>query len=258
MRARVATWNVHSCVGTDGRCDPGRVAEVLAAIDADVIGLQEVDSRYSRTGGVAHAEFLADRLGLHLLVGPNLVEADGDFGNVLLSREAAEDHARIDLSVPGVEPRGAIDALIPVDGGRLRTVVTHLGLRAAERRRQLTVLRRLLDAPRPRAPAAVEPSADGTADGTVLLGDFNEWRERPFDAAGFGRSRAHGTRRLRTFPSRLPLIALDRILAMAHPLPPRFREVHTVRTPLARTASDHLPVVAELEWRPAHEASPSR
>lgn len=232
MTLRVVSWNVHSCVGSDGRLDPQRVADVLASLEADFIGLQEVDSRRSRDAQREQLPFLAEQLGMHAIAGPNLREHDGDFGNGLLARHAPVGHELIDLAVTGVEPRGAIDARFEIEAFTLRLVVTHLGLSRAERRTQLVKLNERIET----GPAC---------DGTLVVGDFNEWRPRPFSAIGHGWDRLAAHARPRTFPSHRPLLRLDRVIAWPAPL--RF-EARVLRSPAARIASDHLPVVADVEW----------
>ncbi|MEJ7609528.1 MAG: endonuclease/exonuclease/phosphatase family protein, partial [Bryobacteraceae bacterium] len=58
---RVATYNVHKCKGLDRRVDPKRVAEVIAEVDPDVVGVQEVFGE--------QAKMLAGELGMHLALG---------------------------------------------------------------------------------------------------------------------------------------------------------------------------------------------
>lgn len=231
MRCRLVTWNVHSCVGADGRHDPARVAAVLASLDADVIGLQEVDWRHPRVDSRTQLETLEVRLGMTSVAGANLRDHRGEFGNALLTRLEVGEVRRIPLGEDGREPRGAIDACLRGPFGALRALVTHLGLRRGERLRQAERLR-----------AAVLSEDDGP---TVLLGDLNEWRPRrlapallvpdPFPAVALGR----------TYPSRMPLFALDRILIRPAPEELAFR-VHD--TPGARAAADHLPLVADIAW----------
>jgi endonuclease/exonuclease/phosphatase family metal-dependent hydrolase len=235
MRVRVVTWNVHSCVGADGRHDPLRTAAVLAGLGADVIGLQEVDWRHPRVAGRDPLELLSARLGLRGVAGPNLRDHRGDYGNALLTRFEVEEVRRHSLSHGGREPRGAIDALLRAPDGPLRVLVTHLGLKRIERRAQAAALHRLLDASEP---------ARGALP-TVLLGDLNDWRPvrlrphllvpDPFPAFAAAR----------TYPARLPALMLDRILV--RPSPARL-DTHVVRTPATRQASDHLPLVADVEW----------
>ena len=69
---RILTYNVHRCVGVDGRLSPERVAEVIAAADPDIVALQEVDVRRARTGGIDQAEVLARELGMQMHFHPAL------------------------------------------------------------------------------------------------------------------------------------------------------------------------------------------
>ena len=228
---RVATYNIHSCVGTDGRHDPERVAAVLDELDADAVGLQEVAARPDRTP-VDQFAYLARATGMAPIAQPLVFEGGGHYGNMLLSRLGPLAARRLDLSQPAREPRGAIEARLDLGGGRrLRFVTTHLGLSAAERARQVARLLDVLDH---------EPH-DGE---TVMAGDFNEWSplsprlrriRRWFGAAV--------ARRPPTFPARLPVLALDRI--WSSPGLPIIR-LAAHRSELARRASDHLPVIADL------------
>ena len=224
---RVATWNVHGGIGADGRYAPERIVGVLQEIGADVVALQEVASQE------AHTSFLADlerETGYHVVAGLLRQRHGTDFGNAILSRFPVRSVERLDLAVDRCEPRGALDVCIDL-GLRplLRVVATHLGLRPYERREQV---RRIL--------AKVERDSPHPM---LLMGDLNEWylwgrplrwlhshfREMPVAP--------------RTFPSRRPLFALDRIwVSPAGSLRGLARHL----TPLARQASDHLPLTAEI------------
>lgn len=224
MRLRIATYNIHGAVGTDGLFDPARVAAVLAEIDADVVALQEVHSGAAGGNLLAH---LRAALDVETVSGPTLFRSDAEYGNALLSRYPVRGVNRIDLSVGRREPRGALDTLL--DAGRgLRVLATHLGLWPGERRRQVKRLLQALD--------------DGPQLPTVLLGDLNEWylwgRPLRWLHAEFERSPAPAT-----FPARRPVLALDRLWARPRSMLERVK-VHA--TPLARRASDHLPLVATL------------
>ncbi|MGH7898284.1 MAG: endonuclease/exonuclease/phosphatase family protein, partial [Candidatus Binatia bacterium] len=150
------------------------------------------------------------------------------FGNALLTRWPVRSIRQLDLSVPRREPRGAIDAELDWNDVPLRVVITHLGLRSAERRSQVMLLLGELHLDRERL--------------TLLLGDFNEWLPggRPLRAlqARFGRDPSPPT-----FPSGRPLLALDRIWVQ-----PRHSlgGVRVHASPLARAASDHLPIVGRI------------
>jgi endonuclease/exonuclease/phosphatase family metal-dependent hydrolase len=234
---RVATYNVHACVGTDGRHDPDRVAAVVGELDADVVALQEFPSPASvAIEHRAPVELVAlDRY--QCALGPTRTIATRCFGNALLARHRIVDVQRIDLSMDKREPRGAIATTIEFDGVPVHLLAAHLGLRVGERRFQVEQLLSYLD--------SVRHSL------VVVLGDFNDWLP--------GRSAAHvldrrmgASARLRSFPSMRPVLSLDRIwIQPASVLRRMF--VHT--SALARRASDHLPVVADLDLRAATIAS---
>ncbi len=222
---RVATWNIHGGVGNDRRYDPARIIAVLRGVRCDIVALQEVASL------ALHGEFLRqlhDALGLHVVTGRTLTRRNAEFGNALLSRFPVVRNQSIELTVGHHEPRNAIDAWLDVDGREVRVVATHLGLRPAERREQV---RRILDA-----------LAAGPRSVTVLMGDLNEWYlwGRPLR---WLHARFASTAAPPTFPARRPVLALDRIWAYPSE---RLTRVATHRSVLARVASDHLPLLAQL------------
>lgn len=230
QRLCLASYNIHRCFGTDRKYLPERVAEVIQALDSDIIGLQEVDMRLL-VDGRPQLEFLAHTLRMTAVAGANIKDHRGHFGNALLTRFRVQAVRRIDLSVRRFEPRGAIDVDLAAGPARLRVIATHLGLNAAERRLQVRHLLHALDAGPQDRPC-------------IILGDFNEWK--PTGGALRAISRRFGaSHALRTFPSRFPLLPLDRIWVWPQP------EIHSVRayaTPLTRLASDHLPIRAEIAW----------
>lgn len=232
MRLRLVTWNVHSCVGTDGRYNPARIAEVLTKLDADVIGLQEVDWRKPNINGRNQFEYLADALGMTPIEGPNLEGHLGRYGNGLLSRLGVEKVERLELAHPGREPRGLIDAHLRAGDHRLRALVTHLGLSRIERRHQLRRIGDYLD---------LSPTPDSTE--LALMGDFNEWL--PFTCR-----RRHGMKSRfsheiapKTFPSGVPMFRLDRILIGSVG---QCALVRVSGLTDGKLASDHLPVCVDL------------
>lgn len=237
---RIATYNVHSCVGPDGRHDPARIAGVIAELDADVVALQEfsypADIALETRTPVVLTELDTYRCAL----GPTRSNTTHCFGNVILTRHHLREVHRVDLSVLNREPRGALAATIALDGYgmEVHVLAAHLGLRLSERRFQVRQIVNYLD------------SVRGTF--VIVLGDFNDWLP--------GRSvvqlldhRLGRAPRLRSFPIRWPVLSLDRVWVQPQSAMHRLF-VH--RSQAARLASDHYPVVADIDLL-AHESSAS-
>jgi endonuclease/exonuclease/phosphatase family metal-dependent hydrolase len=208
---RVVTYNIHSCVGVDRRYDPRRISTVLREIDADIACLQEVDARRSER----HADqwaYLGIATGCQVVTGTGVCQPRLRFGNAILSRFPVLAARLIDLTVAGHEPRCAIDADLLIDERVLRVIATHFGLHAAERRQQASQLMAALGEP--------VPANRRKAHAVLLMGDLNEWRGR-----------------------RGAIRSLDRSLG-----PAVLSDVAVYRSPLARIASDHLPLVGRLCW----------
>lgn len=232
-RITVATYNIHTCVGVDRRYDPARIATVLRELNADILGLQEVDARHRQGGNVDQWAYFASATGMRVISGVNAHDHRGRFGNAILTRFPVLAVRQIDLSIRGCEPRGAIDADLLVHGRVIRVIATHLGLRASERRYQV---QRLLE--------AFLGGEDGR-DGILIMGDLNEWRGRRAGISTLDRQLGRAPAP-RTFPSWMPILRLDRIYAGGAVMLGGTR-VH--RSPLARLASDHLPLKAAIAWR---------
>lgn len=230
----LASYNIHGGIGGDGHFVPQRIVGVLAELGADIVALQEVESRAT---GFDMLEYLARATGLQPIAGPTLLSAAGDYGNGLLTAHPVVTVRRLDLSLPGREPRGAIDAELDIDGAPLRVIATHLGLRPGERRRQV---RRLL--------AAFEQDR---AIPTVFMGDLNEWfligRPLRWLHRHFEQTPAPAS-----FPARLPLLALDRLWVKPRHM---LERVWVHRSGLARLASDHLPLCGRIALPPALPAA---
>ncbi len=228
-RLRVASYNVHRAVGIDRRRDPDRVAAVIAELDADVIGLQEVDWHHDQDHKESPFEHLSHMPGYRAVPGPNIRDHRGHYGNLLLTRAPVHQVRQVDLSESRCEPRGAIDVDLGVHGSRLRVIVTHLGLGLRERWRQALRLRDVI--------------LDQPQQATLLLGDFNDWLPgrptlRPLLKL------CGATASPPSYPSFWPFLALDHIHTCALPLPLGIR-THTSRN--ARRASDHLPIIADID-----------
>jgi endonuclease/exonuclease/phosphatase family metal-dependent hydrolase len=226
---RIGSYNIHRCVGADGRCDPDRIVTVIREMDCDAVGLQEVDNSPGPNPSSMQLDYLARATATNAVAGLRLVRRRGHYGNALLTRLPVLDVRRHDLSFSWREPRGALEVDVDLRGSAARLIVTHLGLTPGERRHQIRKILEIV-------------SARSIASPVVLLGDINEWlplgRPLRWVHALCGRPPAPPS-----FPSWWPLLALDRIWAS-----PRasLSSVVAHRSPTARIASDHLPVMAVL------------
>lgn len=225
---RAASYNIHGCLGRDLRRDPERVVEVIRSLGADVVGLQEVYSIGADLGLIDQLDVLTKATGMEAVFGA-AIERDGlSFGNALLTSFPVLGIERHDVSVMERERRMALEVTLELRDLRMRVIVTHLGLRGSERKRQVERL--------------LEIVGDEPSGLVALLGDINEWNpySRSLRLLGrrFGRKPA-----LATFPAGFPLLALDRIWALPRECSV---ELEVVDHPLARSASDHLPLLATV------------
>jgi len=233
---RIVTYNIHTCVGVDRRYDPDRIVEVLREINADIACLQEVGARRSVGRPADQWAYLGEATGCRVILGAGIRDHRRRFGNAILSRVPVLFARSLDLTVADYEPRSAIDADLLLGHRVLRVIATHLGLRVGERRLQANRLMTAL---------SENPMTHRRKpDAVLLMGDLNEWRGRSGAIRVFDR-RLGPSAAGRTFPSWLPVLALDRIYADG---PAVLRDVCVYRTPLARLASDHLPLVGSLSW----------
>jgi endonuclease/exonuclease/phosphatase family metal-dependent hydrolase len=170
---------------------------VLDEIAADVVALQEVESRPGRGGGFNQFAAFGGRDGMHAVAGPAIHEEDGCYGNLLLSRFPVREHRLLDLRVGRHEPRQAVEVVLDAPAGPLLVLATHLGLWG--------------------------------------------WQARALGVLGLatGRQRSPAS-----YPARWPMLPLDRVLGRPGRL---VRELRRHESALARIASDHFPVVAELD-----------
>ena len=244
MKLRVLSYNIHKCIGgVDRRYEPGRVVDVIRALDPDVVMLQEVDAGVTRSRRDKQVELLGDELGMpHRTWYPNVdVRGGGQYGNALLSRYPIIESTNIDLTLRFKKRRSALHGVVRVRHDEVdRTIHVfnmHLGLARYERRRQLD---RFLES---------HPFSHLHHDTPVVVGgDLNDvygGLGELLVPAGF-----RGVeRRPLTFPAWGPVRALDAIFVRGAV---DFLRLSRCDSALARRASDHRPLVAEVRLRPHH------
>jgi endonuclease/exonuclease/phosphatase family metal-dependent hydrolase len=225
----IASYNIHKCVGTDGIFDPGRIAAVIAELDADVVAIQEADKRFGRRDGLLDLKALEKEVGLSLIATSERPNGHGWHGNALFLRTGEVRDMRR-LALPGAEPRGALVVDLDLPAGPLRLVAAHLGLLRRSRRWQV---RSILDA-----------IGEGPPMPTLLVGDLNEWRPgRKSSLLELNPVFGPLSQNHFSFPSYFPFIALDRVIGS--PGLVTAMEVHD--SALAKVASDHLPLKATID-----------
>lgn len=235
---RLLTYNVHSCIGSDRKLDPGRIASVIAEAQADIVALQEVDVLRRRTGGIDQAHMIASLLEMQAHFHPVLSVAEEQYGDAIITAFPTGAVKAGPLPSLG-EQRGALSVEILIGDRKLLVVNTHLGLRGRERIGQMTTLlnsgwlRGTVDEPLP----------------TILCGDFNAIPSsatyrlaarslKDAQLAGNARPRA-------TFPARYPLMRLDHVFVTDDLI---VKQATVLQNRLARVASDHLPLLAEIAF----------
>lgn len=223
---RVASYNIRKCVGLDRRRRPERIAEVIAGLNADIVALQEADRRLgARPAALTRAHVALTGLN-PVPIATNGVSL-GWHGNALLIRPEITVRDIHRITLPGLEPRGAVIVDLSGNGAVTRVVATHLGLTRRHRRQQLDrIAQHLQDLP---------PSP------TIIMGDFNEWS----GARGLEPLHTDFTVHApgRSFHAARPVASLDRIAHCPHFT---LTDAGVSETPLSARASDHLPVWADL------------
>jgi endonuclease/exonuclease/phosphatase family metal-dependent hydrolase len=225
---RLATYNIHKFSGTDGKFDPERTIRVVRAMAADLVAIQEYVRVRDGSLPPTAAEF-AEACGYRVIEQPMRRRNGKPQSNLLLSRPPLRNVTLVPVRLGGIEERGAICADADVGAGSIRVVATHLGLPPLARRRQLATIL-----------TQTEPGHDQPF---ALLGDLNIL---PYidPTNGLLRGVFADESTVASFPSRWPLLALDRIAV-------RGVKITTATRPWrqgeAARASDHLPIVIDID-----------
>jgi endonuclease/exonuclease/phosphatase family metal-dependent hydrolase len=236
-RLRVMTYNIHAARGVDGKFDLPRVADVIRSYDPDLVALQEVDVGRARSGAVDQAEELAATLGMQSIFAPCIDENDeGKYGLATLTRLPTLETRQLCLPLAGhrrSQPRCALVTRHTWNSGEIEMINTHLSILFRERPGQVAAI-----------------AAEMSTEALVIAGDFNCTPWSPAYRL-LARGLKSATRFARTWPAPAPIVPIDHIFYRGR--------LHVVSAGAwtkgpARRASDHLPVVAELEHEPAKAA----
>jgi len=226
---KVASYNMRKAIGTDRRRRPERTLEVLREIDADVVALQECDRRFGQRQGVISPHMLDEHSPWKAVSFGVRSGSMGWHGNAILVRKDAQILDCEIIHLPALEPRGAVMADLRIGGESLRIVGMHLDLSGLWRRRQAhAILTHLASSER--------------AMPTVMMGDLNDWSAQSGCLRDFGKEFSFAPTG-RSFHARRPIARLDRIMVSADL---SIGDCGVNDSAAARTASDHLPVWAEV------------
>lgn len=223
---RVASYNIRKAKGLDQRRDPGRILDVINHLAADVVVLQEADLRLGARKSAIPRILLDQHSDLKVAPIARNDVGLGWHGNAVLVKPNIAVDSVEHIELPGLEPRGAVR--LSLSGPKDFTLVaTHLGLRRKDRRNQQRSI----------------TSSLATHSRTIIAGDFNEWSstngleifQSHFSVYAPGRS----------FHARRPIAALDR-LALSQDLV--LCDSGVEDGPIARRASDHLPIWGNIQF----------
>ncbi len=247
---RLISYNIHKGIGgRDRRYKLDRICRVIEEAKPDLICLQEVTRHAARTSSHDQPQLLADHFNAcDSCFQMNVHYETGGYGNLLLSRWPIRLKHQVSLRLKQCKPRGAQLAVVDTPEGSLHLTNWHLGLREKERHWQVE---HLLLHPLFRESAHLP---------TLMVGDFNDWRNRlaagPFAKHAFEQATGSSSQ-FRSFPAFFPLLTLDKAF---HRNGIVVRDARVIRAPLARLASDHLPLVIDFHLpaapTPGAEASP--
>ena len=241
QRLRVMTYNAHSCVGTDGELSHARIAEVIAVHDPDIVAIQELDLSRMRSGRLDQAALIADQLKMRFHFHPALRVKEEMCGDAILSKWPLKLRHAGELptvkAMLAFEPRGALWVTADCGDLEVQIINTHLGLSSRERAAQMKAL---LGPEWLGHPACQQR--------VIFCGDLNtppisSVYRRFASVLGDAVLQVKTTRRA-TFPSRFPFMRLDYLFTSPDV---RVLGVNVPNTALTRLASDHLPVIADLE-----------
>ena len=229
---RIVTYNIHSGIGRDKKHDYKRIGQFLASSGADVVLLQEMDTRPPERDTAQDVRDICAENTFKLRPSPAIREADGWYGNAILTRYDVLSNDRVDVSQSGRQPRNVQIVELKTEKTPLTVVNTHKGLKKLERRSQFSLLHEHLSQ---RLKEKQTP--------LVLAGDFNEWQF--FSKAFKGLNSLLFQQKVgATFPSHFPVFSLDRVWVTDDIKVKACRKLKNAKT---RVYSDHLPVLIDIE-----------
>ncbi|WDQ15362.1 endonuclease/exonuclease/phosphatase family protein [Rhodopirellula sp. P2] len=234
VQLRVLCYNIHHGEGVDGKLDLQRIAKVIQSVEPDLVTLQEVDQKASRSGSVDQPAELARLTGMQVAFGPNIPLQGGHYGNAVLSKYPIVDHRnRLLPNFDDGEQRGVLSAELQIPGldQPLLLLATHLDSRRNDRERIASA-------------KAINQIVSKTPERSALLaGDMNDVLNSPtLDELETKWTRVN-ERVMPTIPVAKPQRQIDFILFR----PSTRWKLIEVKVLDEVVASDHRPIFAVLE-----------
>jgi endonuclease/exonuclease/phosphatase family metal-dependent hydrolase len=229
---RVMTYNIHVGVGMDKKLDLQRIADVINRERPDLVGLQEVDRGVKRTEGKDEIAELAAMTRMEYAFAPNLDYQGGKYGVAILSRFPIKRTVhRMFENKREAERRGMLMVEVDLDHRPLTFVTTHLDYQFEDGRLFETeqLLRHLADV---KGPMIVVGDLNDVPSGSA----YQLMRTKFDDAWVTSRATGDGF----SYPADKPAKRIDHIFYGKGVRAKTARVIETL-------ASDHVPVVAELE-----------
>ncbi len=224
---RLVSYNIHSGIGRDKKCDFQRIGQFLANSGADIVLLQEMDTRPPERNTEKDINDICANNTYQLVSSPTITETEGWYGNAVLTRFDIISRVTIDVSQQGRQPRNIQVVELKTEKGPLTVVNTHMGLKKRERRTQLSLLYdylvdRLISKKTP----------------LVLAGDFNEWQ---FFSRAFGK--LNKLLEQQRVGATFPIFSLDRVWVTRDIDVKQYIKIKHTKT---KILSDHLPILLDI------------
>ncbi len=246
---KVATYNIGKNEASDDVSDFTALNTAIRKIDADVIAVPEVDNKTGRSKKIDQLKAIADANNLYYAFGKALDFDGGEYGVGLLSRYKIHHAQTIKLASGKAEQRVVLLAQIEKPGFETPVImmVTHLDWQKDPEVR-LQQVRHILDVTIGDAPSDFKDIASSIK---ILAGDFNSTRnEQPVrELEYFWNLVDQKGADTRSWPAINPAIDIDHIFTFkGQKWNVKSLEVpHNSPSFNWSSASDHLPVIAELE-----------
>lgn len=228
MIINALSWNIHKCVGNDRKRCATRILTLIKTLSPDIAILQEVDRKIGQNRSTLPIDEIEALSGLKAVSDLHSTNNSiGWRGNLLLTKPDIQCTRQINIPLPSIEPRGAVLWELVRDNIEFDVIGVHLGLLGLTRRLQ--------------AAAVASTIASRPIKPIIVAGDTNDWWFKSMEMSVIENLLGHEPKNLKTFPSRKPILSLDRTLAGRGAIIKKQEVIKNI------TASDHLPLMTTIK-----------